>query len=364
MTVAKLELIDVLDRKYDISKGIKFSTFAYNSIKFKLLREIENEQKRNSRYVGYEEIPNNYFVKTTKDEDLREVAEGVVEHQLIWEFYDTLKDQDRVIFDYTFCLNGEEYLTANELAEMLGKSYSLVVVTIRQLKKRLKDFIECNGQIPVENENDCLLNFYNETEDGDKKKLLSHYLGIGDNERKSLLNIARIYGWSEKYVYTLMDTIRKECSQTIDRDISRQDYLNYILTTTNMNEVKILKLYLGDGEERGMPLSAIAEKCNLSYNAIMQTMTRIKTKIMKLKAESYITNRRQLLSFVDIMEYYVQADEKDKRLMEVLYGLNGVERMSMHDISKMYNVQYKRISERKKRIEDTIKENTAKKEMV
>lgn len=363
MTIAKLELIDILDRRYDPTKGVKFSTFAYESIKLKLLREIEKEQKRSARYVGYEEIPDNYLVKTTKDEDLREVVDGVTEHQLILEFLDTLKEQDRYIFDHTFCLNGEEHLTANEMAEQLGKSYSLVVVTIRQLKKRLKDFILCNGEIPVLNENEFLLEYYNNTGNADKKKLLAHYLGIGDKERKSLTKIAGIYGWSDKYVYTLMDNIRKECNQMPDRDISRQDYLNYMLMTSNMHEVKILGLYLGNSEEDGMPLTAIADEYGLNYDSVTQTMNRIRLKISKLKDDSYLTQRKQLLSIVDIMEYYVETNEEEKRFMELLYGLNGVERLSNHELAEKYKVRVKRINERRRKIEDTIKENLVKKEM-
>ena len=166
-----------------------------------------------------------------------------------------------------------------------------------------------------------------------------------------------------KYCLPFCLNIRKECNQTPDRDVSRQDYLNYMLMTTNMHEVKILEMYLGSGAGDGMPLTAIAEELKLNYVAIKQTMNRIRLKITKLKDDSYLTQRKQLLSFVDIMEYYAATTEEEKRFMEELYGLNGVERLSNHELSEKYNVRVKRINERRKRIEDAIRENLVKKEM-
>ena len=134
--------------KYDISKGVKFSTYLIPCIKNKILKYFRNEKKYkniisfdDTVYDGsdtcYKDfiVDSNYsFEDEIIDDDLLEYRKKIIKIEI-----DNLNDIDREIFLLYFGFVNNKTYGQSDIAKKLGITQSCVSKRLSKMLKRIKD---------------------------------------------------------------------------------------------------------------------------------------------------------------------------------------------------------------------------------
>ena len=139
-------------KKFDESRGIKFSTFAIKCIEQEILKQINyehtNKRKHNYFYISLDTI----LEGDNKGTPLYEIIDsGVnIEQDLIKKekinllntIIAILEPKDRFMLEHYFCLFGKEKMTQKKIAEVLGVKDRYVTYRIKRAMRIIKKIME------------------------------------------------------------------------------------------------------------------------------------------------------------------------------------------------------------------------------
>jgi len=358
MQMGTIELMNVLDNKYDITKGVAFSTFAYLCITGKLHSKVKAKINSadvlnlpESKLINYP-TNNNYY----ENFDENEFVDEILMKDLLADFVEELDEQDRYIFEHTYGFNGKEVLDAKVLAENLDKCVSLVYVRLRELKKELKHYLKCHGRTPEKLQKDAFMEYYANTDNHMHKDILDYYYGLNDKEKTTPRNIPNVSNYSQNNVYrSLNEVLLESAGVSGDSDITREDYINYLTTCNDFEEIEILGYYAGLNGEEPINEYGVADELKIRKSRVVLVIKHINEKILNMKAKEKITRTVQFITLSDIQEYYMKANDNTKALMEVVYGLNGKEKMDIDAIGELLGLDSKTVLRKKNLLENEIK---------
>lgn len=361
MQIATIELMKALDR-YDISKGTKFSTFAYTAIHGRLLvtQKLQGiqQKKRDEQYELYEQLQKNgYFErKEDLDEMAKEMGSNMTEKELIAQFLSQLDKNDLYIFEHIFGLNGKECKSVATLAEEMDRSIALIGAKIYRLKNEFKEFMICGGRTPENIEREIILDYYKRTDNARHKEIIEKLYGLNGCEKTNLNIIAQDMDMTPGNIYILMGDIKKRCG-LVDKyiELTDKDYIDYMTTCIDKIDLEILEYYIGINGKDKTPVEGICDEMNLDYGYVAAKIKTITNKIGKLRQREKMLYSAELISMEDMLEYYEIATADTQRFMDVLYGLHGEEKNEIDVVAEKLGVQHKTILDRKIDVENAIK---------
>jgi len=159
MQIATIELMRVLDN-YDITKGVKFATYAYACMNGKILDTLRNNKKQIesidfSAHKTYSIVANGDNIEIEEDiidetpDDYDWVSE-IAHFNKLNSYLATLNERDRFFLEHTLCVNGKERLTQRQMAKIQNISLSRVNSKVNKLMRRLREYFICD--IPEQSE--------------------------------------------------------------------------------------------------------------------------------------------------------------------------------------------------------------------
>lgn len=277
--IGTIELINVLDNKYDISRGVAFSTYATSCIRFRMLRELHISD-RSSDFLDHNElrvdVENIQQVNNIVDEysnDLR-YWELLEDKSVIEQFLKKLDESDRYLLEYRFGINGKQYKTCSELAKECGCSVMLISYKTDALLKRFR-----------------------------------HYFANGTKHGKK------------------------------DVDVTVEDVEKYIFVSNNLKEVEIAEYLYGLNGKSKLRIPEIAAQLGLPYREAYRCVACLHKKIINIKNYGLKRSKYNFLKKQEVYEYYNSCtSEKEKILIEYRYGINGVEKKSSKQVAELMQV--------------------------
>jgi len=155
MQEATLELMHVLDNKYDISRGVEFSTFAYSCIKGKL-RNVARLKEKSCDLLNRDELKVDY-IRSEKDGEKIDVldivpsedkfVEEVAYEDRLYRFLQSLSVQDRYILMHRTGIFDLPIYTREEIAEKIGCNIQYVFHHEEKIFAKLRNFYLNDGKL-------------------------------------------------------------------------------------------------------------------------------------------------------------------------------------------------------------------------
>lgn len=213
MTIGTIELINVIDNKFDITKGVSFSTYAMKSIKLRLLDEIDI--KNRSVDAIYQPHQSTIFNKDDEELDIFDTiaddtnfVDDVSFKIFIDKFILTLSDYEKFLFEQYF-QKGDT--TCRELEKVTNKSKSTINRDINSIKERLKYYLQTGKlkESEITPEMQSIIDFVNTTKNEKHKYVLEHLYGLNGNRVMSPAEINNALGCCETYTSDVLHKLRK-----------------------------------------------------------------------------------------------------------------------------------------------------------
>lgn len=362
LQIATIELMNVIDNKYDITMGTEFSSFAVLCIKRTLSNYLKTVNKDKRRFEYREDLFENiesYLASKSLNKIASELIEEVGNEEVVEQFLQSLSERDRFIFERSYGFVDDKPMSIQKLAKILNISASRVGERLMVLKEMFKKFYITNGQTPEALQNEALVEYYNQTDNDVHKEILRYSLGVDGSEKNNLTEVAKILGLRKAYVYKQMGDIIKTCGNTFKQEVTDDDLYKYYCTAIYKTERDVLELYLGlNGKEKTTDIYEISDILGLKYTVAYTAFRAINSKVRKALAKENMSLQKELISLEEISDYYVSgATPKEKVIMERLYGLNGIERGTMQEVADEFNIPIERLHDKKRKIEKKIKDN-------
>lgn len=141
-------------RTFDITKNIKFSTYASKVIINEINRYLEKENKikneisLSSNVFGLDDIT----LEDTLEDETQTIVENYEEKELkefILKSLDILTLIEKLVIENRFGFNNKEILTQTEIGKMLGCSQTYVLKVERKALKKLKEELIKNNYYEI-----------------------------------------------------------------------------------------------------------------------------------------------------------------------------------------------------------------------
>ena len=369
MQIGTVELMHVLDNKFDISRGVAFSTYAYVSIKDKLLNEL-NISRRSADVLNKHCL---YVDPVNKDEEELDIFDiigenddwvnDIAERDRIERFLKTLDNDDRYILEHRLDCFGTKLETFEVIAEKLGQKVPAIKSRLYFLYKELREYYLNGCQIVQDAELGVVLNYLQTTQNEQHKIILEHAYGLNGKEKKTQKDIAKEVGLHPQTVGKIIDRIIQNDEEK-QEEVTIEDIKKYLSTSRNQKEILVAEYFFGINGKKEKSLKSIAEEFDLHYVSILAIIPRMKKKILKQKARARYTEGLDILDLSHVQVFYDQIDnDVDKRLLEFRYGLNGAEKVSGVRMAEILNMTYSAVSRRLCRLDQRIKQFTIDNEM-
>jgi RNA polymerase sporulation-specific sigma factor len=362
MSVATIELINVIDKKFDITRGNKFSTYATISI----IGAITNETHRDIRTKEpLEKHHLSYFNGEIPGVDLESekfsydpcdnIIENIAFKDKIRYFMLSLNERERIIARYYHSLLGDKKIPTKVLAKKLGVSTSYVNLIAKQLKEKLRDYLGNNG-LKLDPRKEALLNYLKKVTSKKERAIIEHYYGLNDKEKLNALSISRKLVISRKEVLDILNKVNRHCGFIgSPEEVTNEDIKNYLATSRNEVANRIGGYY---SNLEGTDKEKQQKTClglGLDRQAVYGVIRYLKLKIAKEKLKAEQLEGHPIITMSDILEYYNDdSKRKDKEFMEYLYGLNGKEKKYVKELVSIFNISESTVRKKIEYIESNI----------
>lgn len=281
-----------------------------------------------------------------------------------------LSKKNKDILEIRYGLNGKESTTLSDMARQFGVDYQYISIKLYVARSKLRDILEGKKKVKEED------NFFNSFPNYDKEQVLSILkimsirnrkiielrYGLNGEQVTSIEDIAKTFSVSEKIIFQKISYVKKMVNtmlQDFDRRINKEKETNLFIHFPEytreqvLEAVKLLKkknrkyieLRYGLNGEQVTSIKSIAEMFNSNYNATHQCIQESKRRIgilleriSKKESENKFFSffegfsRKQVLDALEILEY------KNKRIIELRYGLGEESVTSVENIAKEFNI--------------------------
>lgn len=348
MTAGTLELINVIDNKFDVSKGVSLSTFITKSVSLKLLDEINikyrssdalHQPRQNTVLVDNEELE---IFNTIPDND--NFAEEIAFRDFINNFMQKLTDYERYLVEHRYEYFGKEIKTLKEISKKYGRSITIVKRDCDILNCRLKKYIQ-SSKLEEEQETSPemknIIEYVKTTKNKNHKFVLEHLYGLNGNKIMNRKEISDRLNCPIQYVYGVLNKLRDSGKiQKAEKLVSNEEVLKYIEICSNKNDIQILELFYGLNGNKKHTRKEIAEIFNKDRKTIsdriLKLINNIKTQV------NYRTNKigfkekeRFLYSF-----YKTLNNEREKTMFTHIYGIDGNKTLKLKEIAGIIGIPY------------------------
>lgn len=360
MSIGIQELIHVIDNKYDISKGIKLSTYASDRIYRKLYYEV-NKAKRlgdaiyrtsihakpyNPDFLDGEELDIkdekafNEYKNIPDEEDFRDSVEMIC---IADEFLKTLADKrDRYVFIRTFGLHGECAMTPRELSEELCLSHTMISNIQNRLKTNFRKFYLNIDRVETKGEElDSVRQYIEETDNETYKFILEHYFGLNGKKRMTGPAICRELGISnEEHVASFIRRLR-DCGKISEQapKAPLKDVEAYLEGNNDKKEVELLEYCFGLNGKPKIPVYKLAEKYNISIYLINTKIEYILKRIEIMNANNF--TREDLITLRDFS--FGLTTHLAREIFDHTYMVNGKKYMTTAELAKKLKIDEDRV---------------------
>jgi len=349
MQIGTLELMNVLDNKFDVSRGVKFSTFVYDCVKYKILGEYSfdkksmdqlrhSENKVSTIVYGDEEF--DIFDVLSNDDDWVGEFE---EKDKFDKFLETLSERDAYIIKNRIGVFGYNVETFEQIAEKFNCKVSTIRERFTILMVKLRKYYSRENGTITDEELLKAINYIAGVKDPKIKQILESYYGLNGRSQTRVVEIARSFKCSLSEVYEIIDCVKNWVRSPEDKV---ENIRMYIETSHNKAEVAVAEYFYGLHDRPKLSMIEIANALNIKYNTVVKILERLKTKVSHMQLMRSFDEDKVFVTTAEIREYCNNvADEKEKRFLEMKYGLNGVVKHTLKQMAdvfggsptKMYN---------------------------
>lgn len=353
MTIGTLELINVLDKKFDISKGYEFSTLAYIDVDYKLKSYISKPLR--SRDAIYQPRLNmNTLDKSEEELDIfdvlasyEDIEEDVAFKDKIERFLKTLSDYERFLIEHKFELNNKNSMTQFQMAKTWGVTETKIQRDLDVLIVKLKTYLLDKKQPVEQEESEKILKFVEVSNNPSHQFVIEHFYGLNGKEKMTKEQISKELGISKKYVGQIISRIRKREEKQANEKIGQidiNDILNYIKVCNNLVHIKLLELFYGLNGNRKHSRAEIAEMMGIKYNNATRRIERIVECIYKNKLMD--NNNYGIMAKVKYLDEFYDTLDNDvhKFVFASFYGIKGHEKISRKEMAKILGISISSIS--------------------
>lgn len=377
MTIGTLELINVIDNKFDINRGVTLSTFAVKSIKLRLLSEM-NISSRSADVLNH--FHENQSV--SKDNEVVELLDFIPDENdftkdiafqdLMERFLDSLSEYEKYLLVHRLELGENEFNSYTDLGKKFNKSRMAVSSDVSSLINRLKEYLktgklqeEENKEEPVIEEKfdeispemQMIIDYVNTTNNDNHRFVLEHFYGLNGKVLMDRESIDKTLGLTKGYTSKILERLRKKgVIQIDDCGIGKEDVLNYISSSNNERDIQILEYYYGLNGNKKLSRKEIAELLGITYNAVLDRVYKLngyikKNKNKKANKLGIREKGKFLLEFCESL-----IDERLKLVFEHMYGLNSHPILNDNDIAKAVGCSKSHVYRLKMSLENKLKD--------
>ncbi|MBE5736138.1 MAG: sigma-70 family RNA polymerase sigma factor [Clostridiales bacterium] len=362
MQIATVELVNVIDNKYDVTKG-SFGTYAYSCMKGVLkcqffMKDRSSDavyQPQVTTIINKDDEETDVFDTVAESDDFRD---EVLERQKLDSLLATLSDEDRYIIEHRLGVLGYSKQTFKEIASALGKNEQSVKLRSEKLFDDLRtNYLESMGlERSVDPRTQKVIEYINTTDNLRHKQILERIYGLNGHKKMKLKEIAEELDISINTINGHLRNIRKvfdiNSIETVDVEKARK----FLLNSTNPKEVRVCQMYFGlDGYEK-MTATQIAKELGISVNNSSRIIAAFKKKLEKLDLHD-VHNALELIDMSDIIAYYnTLKNERSKLFIEYRFGLNGKKRLTLKEIAKEMNIELHNVYRTNERLNKHLQE--------
>ena len=368
MQIGTIEFMRVLD-KYDISKGIEFSTYAYACVRGRLINEINSSRRlKNALFQDCASVIDYHNLEGETDNIFDHLSfqdtfvNDVTEKDTFDRFLKTLNERNRYILEHSLGLFGSEKLTIKEMSEALCCGESVISLSLNKLLTQLRMYYLNGGQFVEEQDNEevkAIKEYISECQNPEHIVVLEHLYGINGKEKLSGTEISRRLGRNLSYATQILNRVIRQKNIVREQEIVPiDDILNLISCSRNEKEILVLEYSYGLNGKEKLPRKKIMEILNISQSNIIKIIIDAKKKITKKKqVESFNGNAKEIP--ITMIAQYVDTmtNEKHKLILEYYYGLNGREKLQAQQIAPIVNLSGPTIYRIVLRVKDKIRES-------
>lgn len=349
MQEATIELAHVLDNKFNIRRGLNFSTFAYACIKMKLKRFVKDELRDSEILVDSDNKTNSLIEENDgEDVDLFETlssGENFVEkyagEDRIKRFLATLTPEYRYILLHRTGIFNFPMMSAEEIGEKLGKDKAYVSHIEDNLYSGLRLYYANEGKLPQDltpNEIYEYIESFGFWRSRDLE-VLKRVFGIG-RSKMSYDAIATALKMPLKSVIGRLNNVLATCGYVPDiRTLTKKDMEAYILTTSDLLEYQIAEYYYGLNDKSKLSKNDIAKALDVPKSLVYRTLEKLPNQMAKCKLREKVYGVKETFSIDDLYDFYDSSqNSSQKEFIRHAYGLNGERMKSIPELSEMFGI--------------------------
>lgn len=349
MQIATVELVNVIDNKYDVTKG-SFGTYAYSCMKGVLMCQFN--MKYRSSDAMYQPQVTTIINKDDEETDVFDTIAGsddfrdeVLERENLDSLLATLSDEDRYIIEHRLGVLGYSKQTFKEIASALDTNEQSVKLRSEKLFDDLRtNYLKSKGlERNVDPRTKKVIEYINTTDNLRHKQILERIYGLNGHKKMKQSEIAEELGISVSAINGHLRNIRKVFDINSIETVDVEKASKYLLTSTNAKEVRVCQMYLGLNGYEKMSVTQIAKERGVGVATISQIIGRFKKKLERLDLQDAY-NALELIDMSDIIAYYnTLKNERSKLFMEYRFGLNSKERLTLKEIAKEMNIEVQNV---------------------
>lgn len=369
MTIGTLELINIIDNTYDISKGTELSSFAMKSIFLKLYASLNTS--RTSDAMNCLQKNTIFDKESQEEEDIIEAIESDVDVEkdiafkdYLERFLKTLSEYERYLLLHKHGLFNYSYQTYAEMGQKWGVAPQKIKIDVDNVEIKLRDYYLNQDKNKHSKKKDyaSLL----EVTDNEKHKLvIEHLYGLNGKKLMTSGEIEKELNATHGYVWYVLNKLkeRRDREERVYRrnDITDEDVLKYIRTCNNPRDINILELHYGLNGNKKHTRNEIAEIYNVNYGTINAIIRRLNGFIYKNKQSP--STKVGIVAKMHYLDgfYNTITDETERKVFAHIYGIAGYEKLKPKDLVEALDLNigkvYKIINKVEKRLQDYIRED-------
>lgn len=344
MQIGTLGLIRAIER-YDDSKGVLFTTYAYAAIKGKIINELNNKnrvmdamwQEWNSvmaKGKSQEEKVVDVFDFVYDKED--DFVKNYAEREFFLNFLSDqgLSELDKFILINQLGLFGNTILNPDVIAAKFNVTEYAVEKRIRELLNQLRNYYITSGHSRVDEKLKAIAHYANTTSNTYHKVILEYAYGLNGKQVLKHKEIAELLGVTPGSISQALGKARAKAGVIDDKNGVTAEVIEKYLDVFGTDKERLVANYYYSfkGAERLGP-KAISDKTGIKIDSVYAILQRLKRKVERQKLHAKDCTQ---LEFEDIDDFYKnKAAKVEKFIIEKHFGFYGNEKMSRAEIAQV-----------------------------
>ena len=332
-SVGYTALAEYLD-KYDISKGVEFSTYIYYCVKGQILKEINMKLRRKN-----EEIENCYMSYLDNADgdvfnlfDVIKSDDNFVEDILSSEYVDYLlgflSEREREIVELRLFPDINGVMTYDEIGKCLGVAGMTVKRIYSSAISKLKD-VFLNGN---ETFSQTFLNLVSEYIDGvDDERIkvaLEHFFGLNGREKMTKYDVCNMCHMGYRTLTQHSKRVEEyvESRQKNNIKLTQEDVLEYLDIMQNPTHKLYIEHLFGLNGRKKMKPCEVDALYGLRVGAATSVKSSVLREIINRKKDRQLNGVNvKNLTKGEVVNYVstLPEDSVERKILEMLFGING-----------------------------------------